>query len=464
MKGTLRMLTADAAHFASTLELDAVPAQARRVARQCLQDFVGVALAGLTEDASRLTAAWVQEENCGPAASVFGRPLLTSAANAAFANGTAGHALDYDDVCLAMRGHPTTVCGPAAIATAEAMNANGADAMTGYIAGVELMIAMGFGIGRTHYPAGWHSTATLGTIGATAAAARVLRLDAQTTQHALGIAASLASGMRCNFGSMTKPLHAGHAARNGVMAASLAAKGLTANTGALESPIGFFALLSRDSDIERVAARLGREWSLVEPGMCIKRHPCCYGTHHAVDAMLALRAEHCLGPNAVRKIEVLVAAGGMAALIHDRPSTGLQGKFSLPYALAAALTDGELTLDSFSDAAVSRAAVRALLEHVECREAEGTPVGGDDPRYAELTLHLLNGRTLTRRVDYPRGSPEVPLTQEELDRKFLDCAAVALDQGSARTALARLHTFERLRTLHELTEVLRGRREESSGL
>ena len=447
-------LTAQAARFAATLDLATVPAGVRRVARECLQDFVGVALAGVPEDASRLALAWVEDEGSARVASVFGTGAPASAANAAFANGTAGHALDLDDVCLAMRGHPTTVVGPAVIAVAEATGASGAEALAGYIAGVEVIIAMGFGIGRTHYPAGWHSTATLGTVGAAAGVARVLCLDVATTQHALGIAASFASGMRCNFGSMTKPLHAGHAARNGVVAASLAARGFTANGGALESPIGFFSLFSRDSDIGRVAARLGRGWSLIEPGMCIKRHPCCYGAHHAIDAMLALRAEHGLMPESVREIDALVAPGGMAALIHNRPATRLQGKFSLPYTLAAALTGGALTLGTFSDAAVARPQVQALMERVACREAEGTAVGGDDPRFAEVTLHLEDGRTVSRRVEHPRGSPEDPLTQVELDRKFLDCASVILDDVSASLALERLHAFDSLKDLRLLTRAL----------
>ena len=447
-------LTAQAAQFASTLDLANVPADARRVARECLQDFVGVTLAGVPEDASRLALAWVEEEGSSPAASVFGTGLRASAANAALVNGTTGHALDLDDVCLAMRGHPTTVVGPAVMAIAEATGASGANALAGYIAGVELLIAMGFGIGRTHYPAGWHSTATLGTVGAAAGVARVLGLDAAATQHALGIAASFASGMRCNFGSMTKPLHAGHAARNGVVAASLAARGFTANTSALESPIGFFSLFSRDPDVERVAARLGHTWSLIEPGMCIKRHPCCYGTHHAVDAVLAMRAEHGLAPESVRNIVALVAPGGMAALIHNRPATGLQGKFSLPYTLAAALMDGALTLATFGDAAVARPQARTLMERVECHEAEGTPVGGDDPRFAEVTLHLEDGRVLSRRVEHPRGSPQDPLTQDELDCKFLDCASLVLSDVVSSLALDSLHRFERLKDMRELTRAL----------
>lgn len=454
MNASALKLTGRAAQFAATLDLASVPADAKRVARECLQDFVGVTLAGVPEDASRLALAWLKEEGTAPIASVFGTDVLASASNAALVNGTAGHALDLDDVCLAMRGHPTTVVGPAVMAVAEAIHAGGSDTLAGYIAGVELVIAMGFGMGRTHYPAGWHSTATLGTVGAAAGVARVLGLDTASTQHALGIAASFASGMRCNFGSMTKPLHAGHAARNGVVAASLAAKGFTANAGALEAPLGFFALFSDDPDIDRVASRLGRTWSLVEPGMCIKRHPCCYGTHHAIDAILGLRAEHGLTPEAVRKIVALVAPGGMAALIHNRPVTGLQGKFSLPYTLGAALADGALTLGSFSDAAVARPAVRALMDRIECREAEGTPVGGDDPRFAEVTLHLEDGRTLVRRVEHPRGSPQQPLTQEELDRKFLDCASLVLDDITASLALDKLHAFERLKDLRELTRAL----------
>lgn len=455
MSVTAASVTEHIAYFAATLALDAVPAPALQVARACLQDLIGVTLAGVGEEAARLGARWVAEEGGRPDATVFGTALRTSAANAAFANGIAGHALDLDDVSLAMRGHPSVVAGQAALAVAEASGASGADLLAGYVAGVETTIALGFGIGRTHYIAGWHSTATLGTVGAAAAAARVRGLDADTTRLALGIAASLASGMRCNFGSMTKPLHAGHAARNGVMAAALAAAGFTANARALESPIGFFALFSDDADPRRTVERLGTQWALVSPGINIKRHPCCYGTHHAIDAVLALRAAHAIDAATVRRIVVRVAPGGMAALIHDRPESGLQGKFSLPYTVASALIDGAPTLATFEDTAVRRVDVQACMERVEYVEAQGAPVTGDDPRFAEVTLHLDDGRVLDCRIDHPRGSPEAPLTQDQLDRKFVELAEGVLGgKERALAALVPLHAIDHLHDMRDLTAAL----------
>ncbi len=449
-------LTDRLAAFAAGLEVGRVPPEALEVARDGILDLVGVALAGAPEPASRIVARLVREEGASPLATVLGAGFRTSAANAALANGTSGHALDYDDVNLAMRGHPSVVSAPAALAVAEACGAPGTEALAGYVAGVEVTISLAFGVGRTHYPAGWHSTATLGAIGAAAAAARVRRLDRERTRAALGIAASMASGLRRNFGSMTKPLHAGHAARCGVQAAALAAGGFTADAAALEGPLGFLAVVSRDSDPGAAVARLGRAWGLVSPGLSVKRHACCYGTHHAADALLDLRAEHRLGPDGVEAIDVLVAPAGMAALIHDRPRIGLEAKFSMPYILASALVDGELTLHTFTDEAVRRPEVLDLLPKVRCREADGAPVAGDDPRFAEVTVALRDGRRLHRRVDHPRGSPEAPLGRADLDRKFRDCAAAALSPSAVERVLQMLHEIDTLPDLHDLMRVLAG--------
>jgi len=447
-------LTDFVAHFAAQLELKSVPPEVLSVARASIIDLVGVSLAGFDEEASQGVIRFVKSEGSKEVSSVIGGGFRSSPANAAFANGTSGHALDLDDVSLPLRGHPTVTCAPAVLAVAEALGASGADTLAGYIVGAEVTIAMAYAAGRTHYLAGWHSTATLGTIGSAAAAARIMNIGVDKTRAAIAIAASMSSGLRRNFGSMTKPLHAGHAAKCGVTAAALAAQGFTADATALEAPLGFLSLYSHDANAAAAMTRLGREWSLVNPGINIKLHACCYGSHHAADATLELRSEHQLTADMVESVEVVVAPGGMAALIHDRPSTGLEGKFSIPYIVAAALTEGSLSLGTFTDERVQRAEVVSLLSRVRCREAEGKAVGVEAPRFAEVNLRLRNGTTLHRRVDHPHGSPEAPLDQAELDRKFADCAGACLNASQIERALQMFHELDRLDSVTDVMAVV----------
>jgi 2-methylcitrate dehydratase PrpD len=447
--------TKQLATFVAELRLSDVPAPALAVARSCMLDTVGVALAGVPEPAGRKIIDFVREEGAAPAATVLGAGFRTSAANAAFANGTTGHALDFDDVSPPMRGHPSVVCTSAAFAAAEAGGKSGAAAVLGYVAGVEAMVCLAYAVGRKHYDLGWHSTSTLGSIAAAAAAAKVRGLTAAQTCVALAIGASLASGVRRNFGSMTKPLHAGHAAKNGVTAAALAARDFTADAAAIEASFGFLALVT-DSARPEAVARLGREWGILQPGLNLKRHPCCYAAHHAIDAILELRNEHHLNSTEVERIDVLVAPRGLTALIHDRPRSGLEAKFSLPYTLAAALVDGVLPMSAFTDDMVMRPALQALLRKVQAREAEGDPVSVETPRFAEVTLTLTDGRKMQRRIQYPRGAAANPMTPDELDAKFRDCASLSLQENLVEQALQMLHEVDRLPDVRGLMAVLAG--------
>lgn len=441
------------AHFGATLNLDSVPTQAISIAHSCLIDLIGVTLAGTSEAVSGIVADLARDEGAAPRATVFGTNLRTSVANAAMVNGTTGHALDFDDVSLPMRGHPSVTTGPAVLATAEELGASGADTLAAFVAGVEVTIALAYGVGRSHYATGWHTTSTLGTIGAAVGAARLLGLDTDQTQTAIGIAASMASGLRSNFGTMTKPLHAGHAARNGVCAATLAARGISSNQHVLEEPMGFFELFSRDAEPLSAVSELGQRWSLVDPGINLKRYACCYGTHHAIDGMLELRADYNLNVDKVKEILVKLPAGGKAALIHDCPNTGIQGKFSLPYALSAALIDGDLSLATFTDESVQRPEVQAVFPIITTQEAEGKPIGADDGRYAEVTVRISDGRQLHRRVEHPQGSPQKPMSKDQQEAKFRDCAAL-FEADRLDGVLVMLNQFKELSDVRSLTDNL----------
>ncbi len=413
-------VTAALAAFAAQLRPSGLPADVREQVRRALLDTVAVMLAGAAEPCARIVARYAAALQARPEATVVGSSLRTAAAEAALVNGTAAHALDYDDVNEAMMGHPSAPLVPAVLAVAERTDASGAEAVTAYAAGFEVQARVGRMLGPAHYARGWHPTATLGTLGAAVAAGRLLGLDERGMAMALGIATSLAAGCRQQFGTMTKPLHAGLAARNGVTAALLAAEGMMADASALEAPLGFARLYSEGADPERALRGLGETWTVLDPGIGVKKYPCCDLTHCAVDAALQLRSAHGEAAASARSVEVLVPQGALAPLIHERPSTGLEAKFSMSYCVAAALVDGEVRLATFTDDAVGRQEVRALMERVRLRE-EARRAGAGSPFYAEVALDL--GETEARAfVDVPRGDARRPLTWEELEGKFRDCA------------------------------------------
>jgi 2-methylcitrate dehydratase PrpD len=427
--------------------LQAMPDEVVERARAGVIDTIGVILAGIGEPVTRIAAGLVAEDGGAPVASQLGTGLRTTVEAAALLNGISGHALDYDDVSASLTGHPSVVVVPAALAVAEATGAGGAAFLQAYVVGVEVMAKLGLAIGPAHYAAGWHATSTLGTLGAAAAASSVLGLDPERTAHALAIAVSEASGSRRNFGTMTKPFHAGHAARCGVAAARLAARGMTGDPTAIEAPLGLFALLSYgEGRPEAVAPALGRPYDLASAGLSVKKYPCCFATHRAADAVLELRAENGLtDPEQVEAVLVTVPVGGVSPLIYDRPATGLEAKFSMQYVLAAALLDGRVGLDAFEDDAVRRPEAKALLPRVTVHE-EPAIAGGVNPieeGHVDVELRLRGGATLSRRVTHPRGSPADPLRVEDLAAKFRDCAAAALDPDQVETALARLLRVER---------------------
>src|SRR3984893_10073871 len=361
--------TRDIASWVARFAIDGVLPEVEAAAKAGLIDTTGVILAGAPEPVTRIVAEAVAEDGARPVADQLGAVLRTSAEGAALVNGTSGHALDCDDVNDSVRGHPSVAILPAALAAAQSVRAPGRALLAAYIAGVEVMAKLGRAMGPAHYRGGWHATSTLGTLGAAMAAGRLLGLDAGRLEHALAIAVSEASGCQQNFGTMTKPFHPGHAARCGIHAARLAGRGMTGADTAVEGPVGFFAVFSfGESRASGLSDVLGRPFDLVSPGLNVKKYPCCFQTHRAADGILDLVEEQGIRPEDVDRVTVAVPTGGRQALIHDRPETGLQGKFSMPYVMAAAILDRRLGLESFTDAAVARPEAQSLLRRVTTLE------------------------------------------------------------------------------------------------
>mgnify|MGYP001167492524 CR=1 FL=1 len=423
-------------------------------AKRAVLDTLAATIAGSAEPAARIALEMVRALGGSAQATMIGAGDRVSVTQAALVNGVSGHALDYDDVNYSLGGHPSVPVLPAVLALAEQLGASGREALRAFVLGFEIECKLGRTQGASHYARGWHATSTHGTVGAAAAAAALLGLSEEQTVMALGIAGSMAAGSRQNFGTMTKPLHPGRAAEAGVGAALLAQRGFTADATMLEAPLGFIRLFSPAEDHDPAVAldQLGAPWDIVSPGIAVKKYPCCYNTHRALDGVLALREEAGIDAGAVEAIEVRLPVSSAAPLIHPRPQTGLEGKFSMQYCVAAALLDGAPRLAAFSDAAVQRAAAQELLRRVEliAEPTEGKIAAGS----TEVALTLRDGRRLQRRIDEPRGAGGSPLSWDELAEKFRDCAAVTLPAGVANQAIERIAAFETLPDLRGLMALL----------
>jgi 2-methylcitrate dehydratase PrpD len=429
------MLTQKLAEFVIDKSLD-VPQEALDGARDALIDTIGCALAGTPEEACRIVVRHLRTQGGNAQATVWGIGLVTTASDAAFANGVFAHALDYDDTQSNLRGHPSAALVPVILAVGEYVHASGGDALGAYAVGLEVAGKLGRAFGDGHYLHGWHATATVGVFAATAAAGRLLGLSVEQLRHALGIAASESSGLVRNFGTMTKPFNAGHAARGGVIAAMLAKEGFTADTSIFDGKDGFLSTYGgKDGQpLGELLGRLAQPWEIIKPGLFFKRWPCCYCNHRPIGGLLQMIPEHGLTPDEIQAVEIGFPPGSDTALISSDPRTGLQGKFSIEYVAAATLLDGKVTLESFTDEQVNRPEIRRLMQKVRRYRIEDTRTFAGTVGYNDLTIRTTRGE-FKMHVDKTPGSPVWPVSEEERDEKFLDCAGRVLNGTEARELL-----------------------------
>lgn len=427
------------------LTFDQIAPPARAVAAQCVLDGIGVALAATDEPAVRIARDVALAETPSGPATVLGHGARTGCRAAALVNGTAAHALDYDDVSAAMGGHPTVPVLPAALALAEQIGAGGRALLVAVVAGIETEARVGKALGQAHYDRGFHNTATAGTIGAAAAAASLLGLSAGQVGAALAIAATSASGLKANFGTMTKPLHAGQAAAAGLLAAQLAARGFTASEAGLTESRGMLPVLSDAPEPQSLTEPFGEPWHVAS--VLFKFHAACYLTHATIDAALALR-EQGLDPAEVQTVDIEIPPGHLGVCAIPEPRTGLEGKFSLRFTTALALRQGAADQSRFTDAMARDPEIVALRNRVRVHTT--TDIG----HYAgRVTVRCRDGRT--RHAEGDVGTPRWTRSPTEQDpaltRKFDGLVSPVLGVDATARLRSLLADLDALGSVAELT-------------
>lgn len=438
-------VTRQLAEAAGAISFDDIPPDAVFLAKQCLLDWLGCAIAGSREPLTVILRDGALGEGGNPQATLIGSGERVSAMQAALVNGAASHALDYDDVHLGMSGHPTVPVMPAALALAEHRGASGRELLAAFIAGFEMECRLGALVMPGHYAAGWHATGTLGTFGAAAACCHLLGLPLEQWQQALGVAGAQAAGLKSMFGTMCKPLHAGKAAANGLLAARLAAAGFTSNTEVLDTPQGFTATQTTTAHPERALEGLGE--TLAIRGVLFKYHAACYGTHETIEGVLRLKQRHNLGPGDVRSITLTVPPGNLAMCNIAEPQTALEGKFSMRFTAALALAGDNTTDQAFTDESVANPELTMVRDCVVVQPADGRGAAG-----TEVRMSLADGRELTEHVNLETPASDLDLQWQRLERKFLGLASPIV--GADRAALL-VEAVRGIDSAHSVQDIMR---------
>ena len=420
-----------------SIEYTRLPADVRALARQCVLDWIGVALAGSGDALPRLLIDDALADGGKPVASVVGHAARVAPLQAALINGAASHVLDYDDVNLSLTGHPSAAVLPGLLALAEARSANGAELVAAFIAGYETACRVGLLVQPGHYARGYHNTGTIGTVAAAAACAHLLKLGAEQTAHAIGIAATQAAGLKSMFGTQCKPFHAGLAAHNGLRAARLAASGMTCRTDALECAQGFASTMSPDFNPQAALAAPDRFY--VRDNI-FKFHASCYGTHAPIESARRLREANGLQPRQIERVVVRVDKTLDAMCNIAAPRTGLEAKFSLRFMTAAALVGADTAgLALFEDTNVRDAAICALRDKVKVEFANAWPTA-----QAEVVVELTDGRRLS--VGHDAGIPPTDYAQQgqRLREKFERLTEPVIGLARSSAILKLVESLERI--------------------
>ena len=427
-------LTKSVAEFIVNTKYTDIPTDVIELGKKSILDGIGVALAGSAAETGPLTRQYVQSLGTGNAgATIIGSGMKAHPRFASFANGVSIHADDFDDTQLAaardriygLLTHPCVPVLPPTLALCELGRRSGKEFMLAYQLGVEVECKIAESISPRHYDEGFHTTATCGSFGSAAACAKLGGLNVAQTAFALGIAATEGGGFRDNFGSMTKPFQAGRASENGTIAADLAARGWTAADNILEAPLGFFQAARGGFDPDAIVGRLGRPWTMASPGVSIKPHPSGSLSHPAMGEMLRLIQQNDIKPADVEKVDVGANHAMQTSLLHHRPTTGLQGKFSMEFCMSILLLDRKAGLNEFQDRVVQRQDVQNMIGRIHFYVDPEAEKAGLDKMTSILAIHLKNGSVIAGRAEFAKGSPANPMSFNEVADKFRGCAEFA---------------------------------------
>jgi 2-methylcitrate dehydratase PrpD len=437
--------------FISKTEYEHLPPKAIDNAKQCILDCIGVTLAGCTQHPiHEILQSYVIEIGGNPKSSIIGSGFKTSLINAALVNGILGHVLDYDDFALPALSHPSVTVLPAVLALGEAKSITGKDALLSFILGFEAFCKIADAVQPSHWYKGYHATGTFGTFGASVAASKILRLDDGRLTNALGIAGSEAAGLKQNFGTMTKPFHAGQAAENGIRAALLAQKGFTSAPDILEGRLGFAKVMTDKYDFA-VFDKLGNPWDIVDPAPFIKLHPSCGGTHASMNTILYLIKEHDIKPDEVEHVYAGTNPGGGEQLIYTEPKNRLQAKFSIQFCLAIMLLERKAGLAQFTDSKVNDPKTVELMKritlYVDPEVTESTPLEWSD-KTAKVKVKMKDGREFQKMTDIRHP------TWNEIISKYEECAREVLPENKIKRSIDLVSNLEELRDLSPLIEAI----------
>jgi 2-methylcitrate dehydratase PrpD len=456
--------TAAVTRFITTTRLRDIPADAIQEAKRCLIDGIGVILAGSTVRGSVIVREYVKSVSDKKEATALGAErLMAPVALAALANGASGHAMDFDDTQLSttpdrtygLLTHPTVPPLAAALAISERMGLPGTAFLEAFLIGFEVECKIAEAIDPSHYVRGFHSSGTAGTFGAAAAAARLLKLNDQQVGHMLAIASSLASGVRVNFGTMTKPLHVARASENGIFAAELAVRGFTGGDDGLDGPWGFFQVFGGGADLDRLIPALGKPFTIVRPGVSIKPYPCGSLSHPSLDAMLKLVMDHDLKPEQIRAVRLRAGSNIIEPLRYRTAKTELEAKFSIPFLMSTIILRRKAGIREFTDEFVASEPVQRMMERVTPVFDAKIEAQGFDKIRSIVEVDVTDGRTLIQPSDDRyRGAPDRPFTRQELHDKFADCAQLVLSPPRVQQALAHIESIDGLKDIRQLVRAL----------
>src|SRR6195256_3504581 len=450
-------LTEYAGKFVWQTKYEDIPGEVIELGKKSILDGLGLALAGSRAQTGAICREYVEHLGiCGGKATIIGSSKKTSPRFAAFVNGVSIHADDFDDTQLSgakdrvygLLVHPTVPVLPALLGLAESRTISGKELMLAYHLGVEVECKIAEAISPRHYQDGFHSTGTCGPFGSAVASAKLLRFEITKILNTLGLVASQSGGLRENFGTMTKPFQAGHAAESGLASAELVALGWTAAEQILEAERGFFHAFGGSYDPAAIMDRLGEPWTFISPGVSLKPYPSGSLTHPAMTELMRLIESNNLQPDQVEKVDCGANHNMTTTLLHHQPKTGLEAKFSMEFCLAILLVERKAGLGEFSEKVVHRPDVQEMIRRINFYVDPEAESAGFDKMTSILKIHLKDGTVITGRADFAKGSPANPMTFEEAATKFRGCAEYA---GCSKSKAENIISF--VRTLDSVPNV-----------